>query len=160
MWDGHLYLAQVQGYLRKTGSILPGCGHNSASALPRMSLCHTLCCPLNMRIRGTKHCMAQEDPTATLLVAAARYCTCAVSCSPREAIKVRDPQSGRTLTISTTTPGVQFYSGNFLDGDQIGKDGFAYQKHAGFCLETQVCQPSRHAAIQCAYCSIASQGND
>lgn len=55
-------------------------------------------------------------------------------------MKVRDPQSGRTLTISTTTPGVQFYSGNFLDGTQIGKDGFAYQKHAGFCLETQVCQ--------------------
>ncbi|DBA85235.1 TPA: hypothetical protein ACH3X2_005938 [Trebouxia sp. C0005] len=56
---------------------------------------------------------------------------------PREAIKVRDPQSGRTMTISTTTPGVQFYSGNFLDGNQIGKGGFAYQKHAGFCLETQ-----------------------
>ena len=59
-------------------------------------------------------------------------------CSPREAIKVRDPQSSRTMTISTTTPGVQFYSGNFLDGNQIGKGGFAYQKHAGFCLETQV----------------------
>ena len=51
---------------------------------------------------------------------------------------MRDPQSGRTMTISTTTPGVQFYSGNFLDGNQIGKGGFAYQKHAGFCLETQV----------------------
>lgn len=63
-----------------------------------------------------------------------------VSCSPREAIKARDPRSGRTLTISTTTPGVQFYSGNFLDGSQLGKGGVAYQKHAGFCLETQVCQ--------------------
>ncbi len=51
---------------------------------------------------------------------------------------MRDPQTGRTMTISTTTPGVQFYSGNFLDGNQIGKGGFAYQKHAGFCLETQV----------------------
>ncbi len=61
-----------------------------------------------------------------------------VCCSPREAIKVRDPGSGRTMTISTTTPGVQFYSGNFLDGNQIGKGGFAYQKRAGFCLETQV----------------------
>lgn len=56
---------------------------------------------------------------------------------PREAMKARDPRSGRTLTISTTTPGVQFYSGNFLDGNQIGKGGVAYQKHAGFCLETQ-----------------------
>ena len=63
-------------------------------------------------------------------------------CSPREAIKARDPKSGRTLTISTTTPGVQFYSGNFIDGTQIGKGGFAYQKHAGFCLETQVCVQS------------------
>lgn len=63
---------------------------------------------------------------------------CGVHCSPREAIKVRDPSSGRTMTISTTTPGVQFYSGNFLDGNQIGKGGFAYQTRAGFCLETQV----------------------
>lgn len=58
-------------------------------------------------------------------------------------MKARDPRSGRTLTISTTTPGVQFYSGNFLDGNQIGKGGVAYQKHAGFCLETQVCQRLR-----------------
>ena len=67
---------------------------------------------------------------------------------------MRDPQSGRIMTISTTTPGVQFYSGNFLDGNQIGKDGFAYQKHAGFCLETQVgLQRSgsmhTHAVIMC-----------
>lgn len=61
-----------------------------------------------------------------------------VVCSPKEAIKVTDPASGRTMTIATTAPGVQFYSGNFLDGNQIGKGGFAYQKHAGFCLETQV----------------------
>ena len=62
----------------------------------------------------------------------------AVVCSPKEAIKVTDPASGRTMTIATTAPGVQFYSGNFLDGNQVGKGGFAYQKHAGFCLETQV----------------------
>lgn len=59
-------------------------------------------------------------------------------CSPKEAIKVQDPTSGRTMTISTTTPGVQFYSGNFLDGTQKGKGGVSYQKHAAFCLETQV----------------------
>ena len=62
---------------------------------------------------------------------------------------MRDPSSGRTMTISTTTPGVQFYSGNFLDGNQIGKGGFAYQKHAGLCLETQVGDacPSLKAAV-------------
>jgi aldose 1-epimerase len=48
-----------------------------------------------------------------------------------------DPGSGRTLTVSTTEPGVQFYSGNFLDGTKHGKYGVTYEKHAGFCLETQ-----------------------
>jgi aldose 1-epimerase len=41
------------------------------------------------------------------------------------------------LTVSTTEPGVQFYSGNFLDGTKHGKYGVTYEKHAGFCLETQ-----------------------
>ncbi len=53
------------------------------------------------------------------------------------AAKVYDPASGRTLTVTTTQPGVQFYSGNFLDGTKTGKYGVAYQKYAGFCLETQ-----------------------
>ena len=53
------------------------------------------------------------------------------------AAKVVDPASGRTLTVTTTEPGVQFYSGNFLDGSNVGASGQPYQKHAGFCLETQ-----------------------
>jgi aldose 1-epimerase len=48
-----------------------------------------------------------------------------------------DPASGRTLTVLTTEPGVQFYSGNFLNGSAKGFTGQPYQKHAGFCLETQ-----------------------
>jgi aldose 1-epimerase len=48
-----------------------------------------------------------------------------------------DPVSGRTLTVLTTEPGVQFYSGNFLNGTLKGYTGKLYQKHAGFCLETQ-----------------------
>lgn len=51
--------------------------------------------------------------------------------------RVRDPGSGRVLELFTTQPGVQFYSGNFLDGRFIGKGGQAYAKHAGLCLETQ-----------------------
>lgn len=54
-----------------------------------------------------------------------------------QAAKVVDPSSGRTLTVTTTEPGVQFYSGNFLNGTDIGASGNAYAKHAGFCLETQ-----------------------
>jgi len=53
------------------------------------------------------------------------------------AAKAYDPTSGRTLVETTTEPGVQFYSGNFLDGTKTGKFGVAYQKYAGFCLETQ-----------------------
>jgi len=50
---------------------------------------------------------------------------------------VRDPKSGRTMKVSTTMVGVQFYSGNFLDGSDVSPAGTPYGKHAGFCLETQ-----------------------
>ena len=50
---------------------------------------------------------------------------------------VTDPVSGRKLTVETREPGVQFYSGNFLDGTYTGRYGVKYEKHSGFCLETQ-----------------------
>jgi aldose 1-epimerase len=50
---------------------------------------------------------------------------------------VVDPASGRTLTVTTTEPGVQFYTGNFLDGTLKGREGMTFAKHTGFCLETQ-----------------------
>jgi aldose 1-epimerase len=53
------------------------------------------------------------------------------------AARVVDTASGRTLDVATTEPGVQFYSGNFLDGTITGKAGRVYQKRMGFCLETQ-----------------------
>ena len=53
------------------------------------------------------------------------------------AAKVVEPGSGRVLEIYTTEPGIQFYSGNFLNGNNVGKGGIAYGKHFGFCLETQ-----------------------
>jgi len=53
------------------------------------------------------------------------------------AAKVTDPESGRTLEVMTTEPGLQFYSGNFLDGTITGKNGVVYAKHYGFCMETQ-----------------------
>ncbi len=48
-----------------------------------------------------------------------------------------DKESGRKVTVETTQPGVQFYSGNFLDGSCKGPEGKAYSKHYGLCLETQ-----------------------
>ena len=55
----------------------------------------------------------------------------------RLAAKVVEPTSGRSMEVHTTAPGVQLYSGNFLDGSLKGKGGAVYKKHAGFCLETQ-----------------------
>lgn len=56
---------------------------------------------------------------------------------PELASVLYDPGSGRQLEILTTEPGLQFYSGNFLNGTLKGKDGQVYVKHAGLCLETQ-----------------------
>jgi aldose 1-epimerase len=53
------------------------------------------------------------------------------------AARVVDPRSGRTLDVATTEPGVQFYSGNFLDGTITGKAGHVYKQRTGLCLETQ-----------------------
>lgn len=51
--------------------------------------------------------------------------------------RVHHAGSGRVLEVYTTQPGVQFYTGNFLDGTLKGKSGAVYPKHSGFCLETQ-----------------------
>jgi aldose 1-epimerase len=53
------------------------------------------------------------------------------------AVRVVDPASGRTMDVSTTEPGVQFYTGNKLDGSYNGKSGHGYGKRSAFCLETQ-----------------------
>jgi len=54
----------------------------------------------------------------------------------RPVARVRHPGSGRVLTLEADAPGVQFYSGNFLDGSLVGKSQ-RYAQHAGLCLETQ-----------------------
>ncbi len=53
------------------------------------------------------------------------------------AARVYEPTTGRVLDVHTTEPGIQFYSGNFLDGSITGKTGHVYQHRFGFCLETQ-----------------------
>jgi len=53
------------------------------------------------------------------------------------AARVIEPTSGRVLEVRTTEPGIQFYTGNFLDGSNVGKGGKKYEHRYAFCLETQ-----------------------
>lgn len=53
------------------------------------------------------------------------------------AARVYEPTSGRVMEVRTTEPGIQFYTGNFLDGSITGKGNVVYNKHSGLCLETQ-----------------------
>jgi aldose 1-epimerase len=55
---------------------------------------------------------------------------------PVLAARVSEPTTGRIMEIYTTEPGIQFYSGNFLDGTLTGKRGVVYKQHDAFCLET------------------------
>ena len=53
------------------------------------------------------------------------------------AARVSEPESGRTMEVLTTEPGMQFYTGNTLDGSDRGKNGHVYGPRSGFCMETQ-----------------------
>lgn len=72
---------------------------------------------------GYDHCYVLDRPAGTD--------------EPSLAARVFEPGSGRVMEIYTTEPGMQFYSGNFLDGTLRGSGGVIYQKHHGFCLEAQ-----------------------
>ncbi|MET7620139.1 aldose epimerase family protein [Streptomyces sp. NPDC005408] len=56
---------------------------------------------------------------------------------PQQIARLRDPASGRVLNIATTEPGLQFYSGNFLDGTLVGSGGTIHRQGDALCLETQ-----------------------
>ena len=60
------------------------------------------------------------------------------------AARLHEPRLGRTMEVLTTQPGLQFYSGNQLDGSLVGKRGRTYGRHAGLCLETQHFPDSPH----------------
>ncbi|HBH23265.1 MAG TPA: galactose-1-epimerase [Cytophagales bacterium] len=70
---------------------------------------------------GFDHCWALNDGEDKMAFAARLY----------------EPKSGRLLEVFTTEPGIQFYSGNFLDGEAKGKNGVRYKFRSGLCLETQ-----------------------
>jgi aldose 1-epimerase len=60
-----------------------------------------------------------------------------------ECAEILEPETGRRMTVATTLPGVQLYTGNFLEGSP-GKRGGTYAKHGGFCLETELFPDSPH----------------
>ncbi|MER8010960.1 MULTISPECIES: aldose epimerase family protein [unclassified Streptomyces] len=60
-----------------------------------------------------------------------------ITAKPEHVATLRDPRSGRTLKIATDQPGLQFYSGNFLDGTLTGTGGHTYRQGDALCLETQ-----------------------
>jgi aldose 1-epimerase len=60
-----------------------------------------------------------------------------LSATPQLSARVTEPKSGRVMEVLTTEPGLQFYTGNQLDGSLHGKDGKAYGKRSAFCMETQ-----------------------
>jgi hypothetical protein len=92
------------------------------------------CC----RMMHTWSTMSRSGSFASAGQCSGSWCSCAdpsldklVSlCRPKLAAKLTDPKSGRSLKVLTTAPGLQFYSGNFLGGEQ-GKGGAVYAKHAG-----------------------------
>lgn len=55
----------------------------------------------------------------------------------RVAAQVYEPASGRTMEVCTTKPGMQLYTGNYLDGTLKGRGGMSFEKHGALCLETQ-----------------------
>ena len=56
----------------------------------------------------------------------------------RLAATLHDPESGRVMEVHTDQPGIQFYTGNYLDGSNVGKSGKKYEHRTGLCLETQI----------------------
>ncbi|MFG2357715.1 aldose epimerase family protein [Streptomyces sp. NPDC048521] len=71
-----------------------------------------------------------------------------ITAKPEHVATLRDPRSGRTLKIATDQPGLQFYSGNFLDGTLTGTGGRTYRQGDALCLETQHFPDSpNHAAF-------------
>jgi aldose 1-epimerase len=58
--------------------------------------------------------------------------------APRMVARVEDPASGRVLTLKSAQPGLQFYSGNFLDGTTVGTGGHVYRQGDAFVLEPQL----------------------
>ncbi|MGE4583807.1 MAG: aldose epimerase family protein [Sphaerochaeta sp.] len=94
-----------------------------------------------LSVQGTAFDFTVRKPIGKDIQQAGGYDHCFIlarpSSKPVEFASVYEPTTGRTMRISTTLPAVQMYSGNFLQGKEIGKGKIAYPKHGGICFETQ-----------------------
>lgn len=116
------HIVPIDADLIPTGSLMPVAGtpfdfRTPAAIGARIGEAHEQL----LHGSGYDHCFALNKPAPGAMSRAAR---------------VREPRSGRVLELFTREPGVQFYSGNFLDGSLAGK-GHAYAHRSGFCLEPQ-----------------------
>ena len=119
-----LLIASTQ-YLPVNDALLPTGEIHPVKGTP---MDFTASTPIGQRIRQLKGEPIGYDHTYVLENAGGRI---------KLAALVFEPHSGRVLEVHTTEPGVQLYTGNFLDGTIFGKGGRPYQQHTGFCLETQ-----------------------
>ncbi|AEV30773.1 galactose mutarotase-like enzyme [Sphaerochaeta pleomorpha str. Grapes] len=94
-----------------------------------------------LSVSGTPFDFTKAKPLGRDMLKAGGYDHCFVVSKHAtklfEFAQVYEPVSGRTMKISTTMPAVQMYTGNFLNGNDIGKGNVRYAKHAGVCFETQ-----------------------
>jgi aldose 1-epimerase len=127
--EGHELLLNASAYTPVDATLIPTGAVEKTAGTP-FDFTHPV--PIGARIRdgneqlvrgrGYDHNFVLDKPAPGELTLAAR---------------VREPRSGRVLEVRTTEPGVQLYTGNFLDGTLVGAAGKMYRQGDGFCLETQ-----------------------
>ncbi len=125
--------APINADLIPTGELLPVAG---------TPFDFTKSTPIGARIKdGDEPGVRTQDPAIRQLVFGRGYDHCWAFNKPPGrldlAARVYEPTSGRVLEVLTTEPGMQFYSGNFLDGTIVGKGGRIYRFRTGFCMEPQ-----------------------
>jgi aldose 1-epimerase len=123
---GHLVRMPAENYVPVDATLIPTGKLASVAGTPMDFLKGNT---IGSRLAATGGDPAGYDHTFVLKTAA--------SADTVLAAEVTEPTSGRRLRVFTAEPGVQFYTGNFLDGSFVGKAGARYARHTGFCLETQ-----------------------
>ena len=119
---GHLVMLNADHYLPVDDGLIPLGPLAEVAGTPMdFTTPHTIGARIDEVPGGYDHCWAINRKAGEELALVAR---------------VVEPESGRGMEIHTTKPGVQFYTGNFLDGT-LSADGHSYGQYAGFCLETQ-----------------------
>ena len=125
---GHELILYADGYLPVDETLIPNDGVQPVEGTP-----------MDFRTAETIGARIEEDFEQIELGLGYDHCW-ALNNSGNglgHAASVYEPVSGRQMDVYTTEPGIQFYSGNFLDGSITGKDGNVYERRSAFCLETE-----------------------